>query len=591
MADKVSPASWGFWQNQIVVDNDQAFKLDTMTVDEGTHCTANYCGQAIYFPGPFSSNASVAWLSHLNLGLGCGGNGITDWSGNTLRIQNSVIQAFAQWGVFTGTNRGGYGPGEFDNVYEEVGGCVNPMYPGSGAQQRGMAGLLNSGGSNSIHGGEFPLGSLPQFAATGNQGTRYNYCFVVHDTSKGVSKCLSFGYALVDSSSPSGNIVVSWPRVQGTGTVSYDVLRYSGPVSTAVAPYTGGCGGGSTTACGSVVVAQAQCSTSLCSTTDTASAVTSSYAVAAPTYVPGMFWLPGGMVTLNASDSTTFGTAPTFLDDNAIVTAESPITTESGLMAPQVFSQRCSGINGNEWVSCLAGNSSGNNAMPGATILQYGTTTGGPAANLKGRLNFTSSQSASINSGEIITLVDSNPAKTLATPGNRPTQDASDTYLGTDSGSANYANVGLAIGAPVSITSYINAAPSGSNYKERLTASAKTFNVPVTVNGNFTVPTGTVTLPITGTGSQCLHVSSTGVLSGTGGDCGSGAGGSGTVNSGVASQLAMYSGTGTAVSGDSALTDSGTVLNYAGSGGIAASKGTFSGDVTVDGQLLVAGGW
>ena len=79
MADKSSVASWGFWQNQIVVDNDQAFKLDTLNIDEGPNCTANYCGQSIYFPGPFSVNASVAWLSHLNLSLQCGGTGSRTW--------------------------------------------------------------------------------------------------------------------------------------------------------------------------------------------------------------------------------------------------------------------------------------------------------------------------------------------------------------------------------------------------------------------------------------------------------------------------------------------------------------------------------
>lgn len=47
--------------------------------------------------------------------------------------------------------------------------------------------------------------------------------------------------------------------------------------------------------------------------------------------------------------------------------------------------------------------------------------------------------------------------------------------------------------------------------------------------------------------------------------------GSGTVNSGTANQIAKYATTGTAVSGDSALTDDGTTLTYSGSGGIATS--------------------
>jgi hypothetical protein len=114
---------------------------------------------------------------------------------------------------------------------------------------------------------------------------------------------------------------------------------------------------------------------------------------------------------------------------------------------------------------------------------------------------------------------------------------------------------------------------------------------------------GTVTFPITGTSSQCLHVNASGVVSGTGTDCGSGSGGgSGTVNSGNLNQLAMYTANGTAVSGDSQLTDSGTVLGYSGSGGIAAASGNFSGQVTgasgtfsgnlnVGGQLIVTGPW
>jgi hypothetical protein len=587
LGDKASFGPWGFWQNQIVVDNDQAFKLDAMTVDEGAHCTANYCGQSVYFPGPFSPNASVAWLSHLNFGLGCGGNGVTDWAGNTIHLQNSVIQAFSQWGVFAGTMRGGYGGGEFDDVYEEAGGCSNPLYAGA---KQAVAGLLNSGGANTIHGGEFPLGLIPLFASTGNGATRYNYCFVAHDSSWGASKCLEFGYATVDGTSPSGNIVVSWPRVQGTGTVTYDIVRYSGAGSPA--PYAGACGGGSTTACGSVAVAVAQCSTILCTFTDTANASTNNYAVPISNYAPGMFWLPGGLVTLNPGDSQGMGTGATFLDDTAVTTSISPITTESGLMSPQIFAQRCGLGNPNEWVSCLAGNSAGNNGMPNATILQYGMVSGGPQANVKGRLNFTSSQNASINSGEIITLVDANPAKTLATAGNRPAADAGDTYLGTDSGSVNYLNAGLAMGAPSSISSYINSTPNGTNFLERLTSGAKTFNVPVTVNGNLNVTSGAVTFPITGSGSQCLHVNSAGVVSGTGSDCGSGGtSGSGTVNNGGASQVAMYSGSGAAVSGDATLTDSGSVLSYMGSGGITAPSGSFSGNLTVGGQLILTGPW
>ena len=170
---------------------------------------------------------------------------------------------------------------------------------------------------------------------------------------------------------------------------------------------------------------------------------------------------------------------------------------------------------------------------------------------------------------------------TLATPGYRPPASPTDTAIGFDSAPASGATaVQLGFRAPVAISEYIGSVFDNPHFKERLTATAKTFNVPVTINGNLTV-TGTCT------------------------GCGGGGGDdppSGTVNSGNASQIAIYGSNGAAVSGDSVLTDSGTTLSYSGSGGITASSGTFSGGVSgttgtfsgnlnVGGQLIVTGPW
>lgn len=64
---------------------------------------------------------------------------------------------------------------------------------------------------------------------------------------------------------------------------------------------------------------------------------------------------------------------------------------------------------------------------------------------------------------------------------------------------------------------------------------------------------------ITGS-TQCLHVNSSGVVSGTGSDCGA-SGGSGTVNSSSAGYAAYYATATNAVSGTSALTYSATAVN------------------------------
>ena len=90
---------------------------------------------------PFNKRAAVGWLKNLAISNQCHGNGV-DWqSGNTLHIEDSVIEGFNQFGVRTGTMRGGYGPTQLTNVYMEVGDCTNPQYPGKGPQARAMAGL------------------------------------------------------------------------------------------------------------------------------------------------------------------------------------------------------------------------------------------------------------------------------------------------------------------------------------------------------------------------------------------------------------------------------------------------------------------
>jgi hypothetical protein len=91
------------------------------------------------------------------------------------------------------------------------------------------------------------------------------------------------------------------------------------------------------------------------------------------------------------------------------------------------------------------------------------------------------------------------------------------------------------------------------------------------------------------TGStQCLQANSAGLITGTGSACGSGGGGSGTVNSGTSGQLAYYGSTGTAVSGLNVGTNlaiSGTTLGF--SQGLNAQTGTSYAMQTTDAGKLV----
>ena len=123
----------GTFGSYVQVDDDESFLLDGLDTtlgggagNYGVRCDATVCNPVIYAPGSFATFPGVGWLKHLNIGLQCAANGI-DWqAGNTLRISDSVIQGFAQYGVRAGTKRGGYGGFELANVYEEAGTAQSP---------------------------------------------------------------------------------------------------------------------------------------------------------------------------------------------------------------------------------------------------------------------------------------------------------------------------------------------------------------------------------------------------------------------------------------------------------------------------------
>ena len=562
-----SVSGGGQFNQFFVVDNDQAATIRNFdNGGNGLLCTANHCGSFVYSAGTTASTP-VLWLDKLNISAQCGGNGVTVYANNTTHINDSVIQGFGMWGVFTSTVLGGYGGTQVDNVYNEEGadGCPNPYF-GNTFSAAGI--IYSSGGAPlTVRGGAQPNGWMPEFADTGS--TQYNYYVVVHDTTGGTSYPLYAGYAL---SNGGGNIPVQWPHVAPEGTITYDLIRMtpSGLGGTGTMfPMQGGCGGGSATACGSVATNLAQCSGLVCTYTDSAAASTSNYVIANPGWFPALTFWPGGLV-MNGTGTENAGNLPVaFLDTDQGSANSSAWISIAGFLRPTIYARQCSGgaqvPNGGAWVQCLEGDSHGNSFPPvGALLLNMGPNTGSEVAGLKGRLNFASSPGASINQGHIITLVDSNPAKTFATALNRPANDVADTYIGLDQGNVARNQAQLALGAPAAISSYIGNAGDNISFLERLTAAAKTFNVPVNINGNLTV---------------------SGICTGCGG------GGAGTVNNGTGTQLAMYPANGAVVSGDAALTDSGTTLSYSGSNGISAAAGTFGGNVTVNGQLLVAGPW
>jgi hypothetical protein len=474
-----SPVSLSSFGSLVQVDNDQAATINRLSSlgPAWSRCDATFCSTAIVGPGPFGKNAGVLWVTNANLGLGCSANGIDNQNGNTIQVLNSVVEAYPQFGIRARTVYSAQTV-SMNNVYEEVGGCVNPL-------GTGMAGLIVEGGSASVYSSVGPTGQFPQFANTGS--IQYNYYIVVNSSTMGPSYAYLAGTALTNGS---GMINVIWNKVGTAGSITYDVLRtVSNGGDTAQAPY-----GTGAFAVASGVLATS-CSQRVCVIADNAAAVPSQYTLSAsPTYWPALTLWPGSIVLTTVGDyQNTGGGVPTMYFTDSLATGG--IVNSAGGFAPSVFAEWCQPQSNWSLISmqCVGGTSYSNDFPPvQGTIMQLSNNGGSPGG-LKGRLLFESPVGTSTLGTHVITLADSNPVKTNATPNNRPSWDANDTYIGYDQPAyQNVAQTQLSFGAPVSISNYIGNSGDGVNFLERLTSSLKTFNLPVTINGNLTV-TGTCT--------------------------------------------------------------------------------------------------
>jgi hypothetical protein len=464
-----SPENYGNFGHFVTVVSDQAFLLDGLDTTAGAslECTATFCGSYVYAPGPFSGhgtwgtgtggdNAAVGWLKHMQLAPMCGGNGV-DWqSGNVVRIEDSVIQGYSQFGVRTSLANGGYGMMTLDNVYEEGGCSNNPL------GNVGYAGVIVQGGRLSIHGGEMPSGNYPTFANTGST-TNYYY-IVATDGVNGPSNLLYAGRALTNGT---GNITITINDIPSA--TSFDVLKTTAMYQ---APY-----GTGNWAVVTGVTRAAACANGVCTFTDT-QAARARYAVLAtpPKYFPKLDLWPGGLVIgPSGSGNSVAANASVSLDFNDLNSTSIWQTNTLGLTGDTIDSTRCITMAGSPvWQTCT-----GQDNDLASTLLHNKTNQDGGLAiyeNLKGRINL---MSAGSGPSHFITLVDSNLAKTLGAAGNRPQNDALDTFVGYDAGSGSAGSIGLSFGAPVSISNYIGNVGDGTNWKERLDADAKTLRVPL----------------------------------------------------------------------------------------------------------------
>jgi hypothetical protein len=454
----------GTFGHLVTVCDDQAFTLDGLNYGGiGLRNDAKFVGSVVFAPGPFNKCSAVGWLKNMQVSLQDVGNGI-DWqSGNSLHVSDSVIQGFSQFGIRTGTMRGGFSPTQIDHVYMELNTPMNP------AGNIGAAGIIVVGSRLIGKTDMLAVGGQPSFAHTGS--THYVYWIVAKDSTRGSSLPLQAGYA---STNGKGNIIVSWPRIDGKN-ISYDVLRTEGEGNLINAPY----GKGDY----AVATGVSQCAGEACQATDSQAPLKTYEVSKNPSFQPILMFWPGSLI-LSGGAYADLIVPP--------VTGVSPVVSTLA-NAPSLFVDRCPTGTPGIYAVCYAGESAGNNqTRVVGTLMQNGPVSGSPASNIKGRLNFLDSPAGSIAPAHIITLVDSDPAKTIADAIHRPSNDDKDTYIGLDvpAKGALLTQSQLAFGAPVSISNYIADKGDGVRWKERLTASEKTFAVPVTIQKGSTLTVG-----------------------------------------------------------------------------------------------------
>lgn len=449
----------------IVVDNDQAAVIDHISNESSGNvirCGANFCGPAILGRSD-NGAAGIILLKNSDLSMQCGGNGVLDYSGNGLSISDTIIQGTAQFGVYY---EAGNQPAKISNVYEEVGTCTNPFYSGG---VKANAGIINRGQRMSVSGSLPIVGEIPSFVASSTGSTRRNYYIVPRSGTIGYGPILLAGYCMT---SGSGTCTVQWPQIpnNSAGTITYDLLV----TDATAAPQTGNAF--------SVALNQAgTCANSVCSFVDTIAATTA-YSIVAQLWSPNLRFWPGtaviGLNTTNSTNST--GTNASIVADNLQTTAVSGLISGRGVQSISFVLQQCGNFGFASWspilFSCPQGESYGGVAQ---LLQQKDPANNTPPTGSRGRLNFGGALTAPIH---LITLSDTDPTRTAATPTGRPSADALDMYIGVDQGNKVEANMGLSIGAPLSISQYITNTGDNSSWLTRLTSASYIIKVTTTVN-------------------------------------------------------------------------------------------------------------
>jgi hypothetical protein len=566
----IANASFG----QLILNhNDQGLEISHLDANSvWGHCSTDFCSVAVSGAGS-GGDAGILWIRNSNISPQCKANGVDNQNGNTLAIDNSIIQGVGQFAV---RNTGTFitVPSSGKMIYMEVGNCTNPL-------GIGVAGWIQLGGNASLHAPNLAA-KLPQFANTGV--TKDYYWVIVKSTTFGTAGPFYAGWELTDGVTAT---TVKWSDQNNDigDTITYDLLRTTsfgadGPSASGTFFGTGNF------AVSTGITQAANCSNGVCSFVDTKAALTS-YTLpnyAQKQYSPKYNFWPAP-VWSSSRNNGTYAQSNAFAANINIDNPNYQSAFDLGFLSssqttttPRIFiiGQCNSGLSMWTWITCLGSDSVGQNATPAPTIMLNTVVNGAMPSNLKGRIIFENGGDAA--PFDIITLDDANPDNGWA-GARRGLTDIRDIHLGVDigTGGGNH-TYGLAYGAQQAHTWYLNNLFDNINWLARLTSTFFTTKVPIQVGGttNQLIFSGianaiTVTAPnpaaprtysIVDVGANanfgmtsgalvtgnCLKVGAGGVIVDNGATCGGGGGTPGGSNTQV-----QYNNSG-AFAGDAGLT-------------------------------------
>jgi hypothetical protein len=467
--------------NRYSVSASTAIPTWSVSSSGGTGATVYVIGNS----GGDTTNAAVLWLDNDNFSMGCWGNPIDDEAGNDFHMLSSIGQSYSQ---FTLRFAGGADPSFLvSRMHSEAGACPNPALNGIYAS----SGYIVNGADMELHSGEAG-GASAVFPVGGAVGTQnYGYYVVPHTTNFG--QVIPIGYTTNANATLSATnfVTVTYPTIPtpaGQTTVTCDVLRVDQTVNGRAAPYLGNA---------FYVVQNQPCDTSIgpfVSFQDTTPDVSlGTYTQGFPAYP--MFspeinmWSAGGIV-LSTESGGNYSTG-NFSGDCGYQ-SQMIQTAPPGYYGAYGKTIACNGSFPDDYqgdvtpmtagmFARLRGITGGTGSATSSFLWPLGlSSTVGNGT--KGIFNFgypgTSGYQPSPGPTDVLTIYDSNYAKTMATIGNRPIFDAGDSALCIDG-----AKYGLCFRDPVSHSWYINHIPDGTNWTGRLTASSLALTVPVTTTG------------------------------------------------------------------------------------------------------------